>query len=228
MKEGVVATANTVAVMLSSLPPTGRPLRIMIYDIHTLQNRFYFSGHALADTVTTVPLLLRYINAYTVSPTLEADAVRNPECAIDTIAFPDEGAMKRFGNFFPGFPQIICGKIRDGDKRIVKIHEGDAKGKRILIVDDMVRSGGTICEAAKVPTAAHLHPSSAFVWSCTKPQNTHCTIHPFPARLRSATGHCVGDESGRGQECHRVLCACGRSTRGHAEVSAWEPQVGDL
>ena len=37
--EGKVPTANTYAVLLSSLPTCGKPSRIMIYDIHALQNR---------------------------------------------------------------------------------------------------------------------------------------------------------------------------------------------
>eukprot|EP00038_Savillea_parva_P011183 m.195681 g.195681 ORF g.195681 m.195681 type:complete len:362 (+) comp19573_c0_seq1:233-1318(+) len=163
MKEGVVATANTVAVMLSSLPHVGRPIRIMIYDIHTLQNRFYFSGHAIADTVSTIPLLLRYIQAYD-EFRVDDDGTPeiNPACAFDAVAFPDEGAKKRFGGFFPKFPLIICGKIRDGDARVVNIQEGDANGKRVLIVDDMVRSGGTICEAAKAMKAAGATHVTAF------------------------------------------------------------------
>ena len=41
-----------------------------------------------------------------------------------------------------GYPLIVCGKQRIGETRIVTIHDGDAKGRRVLIVDDMVRSGG--------------------------------------------------------------------------------------
>jgi phosphoribosylpyrophosphate synthetase len=40
-KEGTVATAATFAHMFSSLPSCGRPTRLMVYDLHTLQNRFY-------------------------------------------------------------------------------------------------------------------------------------------------------------------------------------------
>jgi hypothetical protein len=41
VKEGQVATAATYAHMFSSLPSCGRPTRLMVYDLHTLQNRFY-------------------------------------------------------------------------------------------------------------------------------------------------------------------------------------------
>ena len=39
-----VATANTYAQMFSNLPSCGKPTRLLIYDLHTLQNRFYLHG----------------------------------------------------------------------------------------------------------------------------------------------------------------------------------------
>lgn len=37
MEEGTVATANTLSKMLSYMPSCGKPTRIMVYDLHTLQ-----------------------------------------------------------------------------------------------------------------------------------------------------------------------------------------------
>ena len=55
--EGEVATANTYAQMFSTLPSCGRPTRLMTYDIHTLQNRFYLSGATLAVAPHDDPVL---------------------------------------------------------------------------------------------------------------------------------------------------------------------------
>lgn len=60
---------------------------------------------------TAIPLLLREIMAL------------SRENAI-SIAFPDEGAFKRFHTMFRYFPTITCTKIRDGDKRIVRVKDG--------------------------------------------------------------------------------------------------------
>ena len=40
-----------------------------------------------------------------------------------TIAYPDEGAWKRFHYQFQheGYPEVICTKVRDGAKRIVRL-----------------------------------------------------------------------------------------------------------
>ena len=68
--------------------------------------------------------------------------------------------------------QVICTKVRDGDKRIVRLKEGQARGRHVVIVDDLVQSGGTLMECQKLiksqvsmqacvplgaPSAAHLH-----------------------------------------------------------------------
>merc|ERR1712176_168434 len=62
------------------------------------------------------------------------------------VAFPDEGAKKRFGGFFAkaGYPVLFCSKVREGDKRVVRIAEGDATGHHVFIVDDLCNTGGTV------------------------------------------------------------------------------------
>jgi phosphoribosylpyrophosphate synthetase len=92
-KEGKVATANTTAKMLSALPSVGTPTRVMLYDLHTLQNRFYFGNHAVATLHSTFPLLI--------------DIISNAANGIDTVCFPDDGACKRYGYFFKkAFPHM--------------------------------------------------------------------------------------------------------------------------
>lgn len=42
--------------------------------------------------------------------------------------------------------QVVCTKVRDGNKRIVRLKEGEPKGRHVVIVDDLVQSGGTLIE----------------------------------------------------------------------------------
>ena len=83
-KEGTVATAASYAHMFSSLPSCGAPTRLMVYDLHTLQNRFYLQGNCIASLQTTIPLLRKKLL----------------NTKIDCVAFPDDGAAKRFGEMF--------------------------------------------------------------------------------------------------------------------------------
>jgi len=61
-------------------------------------------------------------------PTLFHNIVAAPACVHVcvlqvTIAYPDEGAWKRFHYQFKdeGYPEVICTKVRDGAKRIVRL-----------------------------------------------------------------------------------------------------------
>jgi len=137
-KEGQIATASTTAQLFCGLPSSGKPVRLVVYDLHTLQNRFYWNSSCVADLKTAVPLLLSELRS-------------ESKIKIDCIGFPDDGAAKRFGCLFTDYKShVVCAKKRDGDNRYVTVHDGDAKGKHVLIVDDLVRTGGTLVEAAEV------------------------------------------------------------------------------
>mmetsp|Transcript_3898 Transcript_3898/g.9413 ORF Transcript_3898/g.9413 Transcript_3898/m.9413 type:complete len:418 (-) Transcript_3898:1237-2490(-) len=149
-QEGQVATAATYAHMFSSLPNCGRPTRLMVYDLHTLQNRFYLHGNSVASLHTAIPLLKEKIEA----------------TGINCVAFPDDGAAKRFSAMFQDMDLeiIVCGKTRgEGDARSVTIQDGDASGKNIVIVDDLVQTGGTLYETGKVLEDAGAASVNAFV-----------------------------------------------------------------
>lgn len=147
--EGEVATANTLCRMLSGLPHTGGPSRVMFYDLHTLQNRFYLHSGAIATMHSTIPLIKAVL--------------MQPNSPITAVAFPDEGAQKRFGNLFSQWVVVTCGKKRVGSERFVVIQDGDCKGRHVLIVDDMVKTGGTLVECAKALSEHGATAVSAFV-----------------------------------------------------------------
>jgi phosphoribosylpyrophosphate synthetase len=139
-KDGVVPTASTLARFFNGLPSMGYPIRLMTYDLHTLQNRFFISGHALASLHTATRLM---VDEITVNK------------HIDALAFPDAGAHKRFSDLFKSVitkeKTITCEKVREGDRRFIKVIEGEnviQTANHILIVDDILNSGGTLIECA--------------------------------------------------------------------------------
>lgn len=150
----------TLATLLSNIPlcATG-PTRLIVFDIHALQERFYFHNNIIPILVTAVPLFLDVLAAE-----YEQDEV--------AIAFPDEGAMKRFAVQFKGFELILCSKVRDGDKRKVVVKEGEAKGRHVFIVDDLVKTGGTLLECKSAILKEGASHVSAFVTHAVFPMES--------------------------------------------------------
>lgn len=150
-EEGDVATAFTMARIISNIPISrGGPTSLVIYDIHALQERFYFGDNVLPLFETGIPLLKRRLQQL-------------PNSEKIVIAFPDDGAWKRFHKQLVHYPTVICTKVREGDKRIVRLKEGNPAGCHVVIVDDLVQSGGTLIECQKVLAAHGASKVSAYV-----------------------------------------------------------------
>ncbi|KAK8643495.1 hypothetical protein V6N13_012790 [Hibiscus sabdariffa] len=149
--EGDVATAFTLARILSNIPTSrGGPTSLVTFDIHALQERFYFGDNILPCFESGIPLLMNRLQQL-------------PDSDKISIAFPDDGAWKRFHKQLQHFPTIVCNKVRIGDKRIVRIKEGEAAGRHVVIVDDLVQSGGTLIECQKALAANGATKISAYV-----------------------------------------------------------------
>jgi ribose-phosphate pyrophosphokinase len=147
-QEGEIATASTLARMLSATPISkSGPLQIVIYDIHALQERFYFDNTVIPRLESAIPLLKTRL-----APLKDL-----------TIVFPDEGALKRFGRQFDDLPIVVCHKVRDGERREVQIKEGDPRGRHTVIIDDLVMTGGTLRECRQALVTAGAAAVSAYV-----------------------------------------------------------------
>ncbi|CAN8286758.1 unnamed protein product [Cochlearia groenlandica] len=150
-EEGDVATAFTMARIVSNIPISrGGPTSVVIYDIHALQERFYFADQVLPLFETGIPLLTKRLQQL-------------PETEKIIVAFPDDGAWKRFHKLLDQYPTVLCTKVREGDKRIVRLKEGNPEGCHVVIVDDLVQSGGTLIECQKVLAAHGAAKVSAYV-----------------------------------------------------------------
>jgi phosphoribosylpyrophosphate synthetase len=87
---------------------------------------------------------------------------------INSVAFPDDGAAKRFSAMFlqdMDMEIIVCAKSRGkgGDERNVVLQDGNAMGRHIVIVDDLVQTGGTLYETCKVLKEAGASSVNVFV-----------------------------------------------------------------
>lgn len=105
--------------------------KVITYDLHALQSQFAFydlRNHSIVRHIWD-----RFI-------------MFNPDVV---PVFPDEGSMKRFGTLLGIENSVTFRKKRDGAKRIMATDDTIIPGTRYVIIDDLVRSGGTMASAAK-------------------------------------------------------------------------------
>lgn len=156
--EGQIATAATMARLLSALPLTAMgPAKLLVYDIHALQERFYFTDHLIPRLVSAIPRFLKELETMS----------RGEKIA---IAFPDEGAHKRFSAYFKNFPIVRCIKRRNGQEREVTIVDGSAENKHVIIVDDLIMTGGTVLKCVDCLKKANAARVSVYVTHAVFPQ----------------------------------------------------------
>jgi len=148
--EDQVITAKRMLQALGAIGPAGPGLvPVYTYDVHALAIKSFEGPNIVLRFKTGLKLLFQ--------------ALEN-EPGLDklTIAFPDDGAKKRFGEMEAlveaqerlKFTIAVCGKSRLGDDdRKVVLQEGDVRGRRVVIIDDLVRTANTLFECAKVMRA---------------------------------------------------------------------------
>jgi len=116
-------------------------------------------GNAVASLHSAIPLLKKRMEGE----------------GIDSVAFPDDGAAKRFAALFSDMDMeiIICGKTRgEGDERNVVVQDGNVRGKNVIVVDDLVQTGGTLYESGKVLVDAGAISVNAFVTHAVFPNDS--------------------------------------------------------
>ncbi|KFF30511.1 ribose-phosphate diphosphokinase [Bifidobacterium bombi] len=138
-KKGLGREPITARLMFDLLYTAGAD-RIMTVDLHASQEQGFFNGPV--DHLTAMPILLDYVRG---SMPLENT----------TIVSPDAGRIKvseRWAAKLGGLPLAFIHKTRDVTRPNHAVAHGiigDVGGRDCVVVDDMIDTAGTICEAVR-------------------------------------------------------------------------------
>jgi ribose-phosphate pyrophosphokinase len=126
------------ARLMADLFKTAGADRLICVDLHAAQIQGYFDGPV--DHLWALPLLAQYVGS------------RVDRSKI-TIVSPDAGRVRVADQWSDklGAPLAIIHKRRDPSvPNQVKVHEvvGEVEGRTCVLVDDMIDTAGTICQAA--------------------------------------------------------------------------------
>jgi len=114
--------------------------RLMTVDLHTAQIQGFFDGPV--DHLLAMPILTRYVRKkYGKKPL--------------AVVSPDAGRIKvaeQWARQFDNAPLAFIHKTRDVTKaNVSKANRvvGEVEGRTCILVDDLIDTGGTICQAAE-------------------------------------------------------------------------------
>jgi ribose-phosphate pyrophosphokinase len=137
LREGEVVTAKARARMLSSLPPAGLGNRVFLLDLHVDSLAHYFEGamHPVhIDGATVIRAVVREFGGddFVLGCTDAGRAKR-----VERLA-QDLGATAAF----------VYKRRLAGDRTEVSGVSAHVRGRKVVIYDDMIRTGGSLVAAA--------------------------------------------------------------------------------
>ena len=126
-----------IGVMVADLLRQTKASRLVVFDIHSERIRSAFGPSVIE--LSALPLIA-------------AAVTKQPPGAI--IA-PDAGSIpraRRLAELISPHPEVaLIDKVRPRPNvAVAKRLQGDVRGKNVLIIDDMIDTGGTLVEAAKL------------------------------------------------------------------------------
>lgn len=139
VRPGEVVTAKARARLLSSLPRPPHGLCALLFDLHSEGIPYYFEGGIATRHVYGKPLV--------------AEAARRFAGGDDfVLASTDAGRAKWVESLASdlGVPAAFVYKRRlDGERTEITGVSADVAGRKVVVYDDMIRTGGSLLSAAR-------------------------------------------------------------------------------
>jgi len=136
VKPGEVVTAKTRARLLSSIPMASRGTQVFLLDLHVDAIAHYFEGGIRTVHVYGKPLVIAAAQRF----------------GCDVLACTDAGRAKWVESLANDMnvPAAFVYKRRadNGEPEVTGV-SAEVRGKRVVIYDDMIRTGGSLMNAAR-------------------------------------------------------------------------------
>jgi ribose-phosphate pyrophosphokinase len=142
---GEVVTAKTRARLISAIPPCEGGNRVFLFDLHTDGIEFYFSDAHVTHHVYGAPIITEAVRRV-------MDGRRYVLGATDAGRAKWVQSLARDLAVEPAF--VYKRRSPTSGTLAVTGINADVKGREVMIYDDMIRTGGTLAQAAEAYLAA--------------------------------------------------------------------------
>ncbi len=139
VKSGEIVTAKTRARLLSAIPQSYSGNRIIMVDLHVSGLQYYFERGVHTVHLYAKPLILEAARKLGGKDFVLASADAGRAKWVESLAF-DLGVDAAF---------VYKRRSSGSDTEITGIN-ADVRGKKVVLYDDMIRTGGSLVNAAKV------------------------------------------------------------------------------
>jgi len=143
VRKGEVVTAKARACLLSAIPPAADGSRVVLLDLHSEGIPHYFEGS------------LCPVHLYAKSIVLES--IRELGGDNFVLGATDAGRAKwveSLANELNVSAGFVFKRRLDGERTEVVAMNADVRGRKVVIYDDMIRTGGSLIQAAEAFRAA--------------------------------------------------------------------------
>src|ERR1700761_9533677 len=136
--KGEIVTAKTRARLLSAIPKSNRGNKVLLFDLHSEGIQYYFEQDLYPVHVYCKDLVIKAAHEYGGDNFVMASTDAGRAKWVESLA-NDLGVNAAF---------ILKRRLK-GDHTEVSAINADVAGKTVIIYEDMIRSGGSIINAAK-------------------------------------------------------------------------------
>jgi ribose-phosphate pyrophosphokinase len=137
-KKGEVVVAKTRARLFSSIPPAGLGNRVVLLDLHSQGIPHYFSGEVRPVHLSARSLMLKEIRR-----------VGGEEFVLGATDAGRAKLVESFANDLGVEGAFIFKRRHDDGTTEAAAMNADVRGRKVVIYDDMIRTGGSLIGAAK-------------------------------------------------------------------------------